>query len=217
MGLFSFVGGLLGAGSQKKASRKAEAAQLQYLQKAIDEESRQYNQSRTDLAPFRDIGTQALGPLGDLIGIGGADKQGAAISALQQSPLYQSLFNNGQEALLQNAAATGGLRGGNMQRGLADFGSDTLAKVIQSQIGNLGGLTTTGLGATNTTAGLGANTADAIAALFGKQGDARADGLLTRGGITASMWNNAGGFLDELGSAFIPGGGGIKAALGKMF
>jgi hypothetical protein len=224
LGLFSFAAGLLGAGAQKKASRKAEAAQLQYLQKAIDEESRQYDTSRADFAPYRDIGAGALGPLGDIIGTNGDAAQGGAIDKLKASPLYQSLFNTGLETNLQNAAATGGLRGGDEKRSLADFGFDTLMKVILQQISNLGGLAGIGQSATGSTATLGAEKASQLADLFGNQGQVRAGGLLTRGGITAGMWNSAGGFADSLASAIAGGfggggglSGGLKAAAGKLF
>jgi hypothetical protein len=56
-------------------------------------------QSRTDFAPYLSTGTSALGSLGDLIGTNGNDKWSAALAQLQQSPLYQSLFRNGQETL----------------------------------------------------------------------------------------------------------------------
>lgn len=214
MGLFSFVGGLLGAGSAKKASRKAERAQLEYLNKALDEQRRQYDQNRTDFSPYLSTGTEALGGLSDLIGLGDPEAQAGAIAQLQESPLYQSLIRNGEEGLLQTAAATGGLRGGNMQRGLADFRADTLAQVIQNQLANLGGLSNMGLGATNSIGSLGAQSANNISNLFSQQGQVRAGGLLTRGGINARNWQNAGGFLDSAVSAALGGGGGGGGGIG---
>lgn len=75
-------------------------------------------------------------------GSGGADGSGAAaqqaaFDALKASPLYQSLYRNGEQSVLANGAATGGLRGGNTNRSLYNLGEDTLAKVIQQQIDNL--------------------------------------------------------------------------------
>jgi hypothetical protein len=78
-----------------------------------------------------------------------AAMQGAAITALQASPYYQSLYKNGLEANLQNASATGGIRGGNEVRSLADFGADTLNQTIQQQLSALAGLAGMGQGATN--------------------------------------------------------------------
>jgi hypothetical protein len=58
----------------------------------------------------------------------------SAIDALKNSPMFKSLFNTGQEAVLQNASATGGLRGGNTEHSLYDLGSNTLSQLISEQI-----------------------------------------------------------------------------------
>ena len=120
-------------------------------------------------------------------GISASDAQQQAITQLQQSPMYQSLYRNGQNAVLNNAAATGGLRGGNTQNSLANFGSDTLANVIQQQLANLGGISNTG----NTTASNLGNQAqansNAQSNLQSQIGSTQAGGILGQAGI----WNNA--------------------------
>lgn len=142
-----------------------------------------------------------------LLGLGGGDQQMQAIEALKASPMYQSLYRNGEEALLQNAAATGGIRGGNTQRGLADFGADTLASTIQQQLAGLGGVAGMGMGATNGVSGFGAQASGNVVNLLGQQGAARAGNHLLRGGINAANWNNAGSFLDDIMKKLAAGGG----------
>jgi hypothetical protein len=198
MGLFSFLGGLAGGSSAKKASRAAEAAQLGYLDSALGETRRQFDITHEDFAPYQETGTEALGQQGDLLGLNGPEAQAAAIARLQESPMYGSLYRTGEEAVLQNASATGGLRGGNTQRGLADFGADTLSRVILEQLQQLGGLSGRGMQAVGNEGALGANNAAQIAQLLGQQGQVRSGGLLTRGGINSGMWGNAGSFLDSL-------------------
>lgn len=220
MGLFSFIGSLFGSGAQKKGINKASDAQMQYLNKAIDTENAQYQQSRSDFMPYMDFGKGALGPLGDLLGMNGSDAAGKAIAALKSSPLFTSLFNTGQEATLQNASATGGIRGGNTEGALYDLGSNTLAQVIQQQISNLFGATGVGEGATGSTAQLGAHNADMVSKLFGDQGDTLASKYLAKAGINAKNWNNVGGFLDQAASAFLPMAGlpaGLSSAVGQLF
>lgn len=213
MGLFSFVGSLLGGSSEKKAVKKATQAQVDALNASIAEQRRQFDTTNANFAPYRDAGVGALGQYGDLVGTNGSDHQQSAIDALKASPFYQSLFNNGQEAVLQNAAATGGIRGGNTTTSLANFGADALAQAIQQQLGNLGGLINTGVGATNSTANFGQQTANNVSNSLTQQGQARASGALAIGGINNQMWNNAGGFLDQAVSAFLPGGGGFGSLL----
>jgi hypothetical protein len=210
MGLFSFVGGLLGGGSAKKASRRAEAAMVDAYNRGIGEQQRQFDTTRADFAPYLAAGTSALDGLGDLVGINGDPQQQAALDALRASPMYQSLYRNGEEALLQNGAATGGIRGGNFARSLADFGADTFASAIDRQLAQYGGLASMGLGATGSVAGFGANKASAITDLFGQIGGVKASGALTRGGINSQNWANAGSFLDDAVSSFLPGFGGFK-------
>lgn len=207
MGLFSVIGGIFGGGSKKKAAQKAADAQIAFAQKGLDETARQFDQSRADQLPWLQAGQQALGAQSDLLGLGGGAEQAAAIAALKDSPLFQSLFDTGQETLLGNASATGGLRGGNTQGALADFGRDTLSQVIQSQLANLGGISAQG-GATGANLGaLGANAAGNMADLFNQQGAAKAGMHITKGAINAQNWGNFGSFFDDALAAAVGGGG----------
>lgn len=206
MGIFSAIGSLFGGGSQKKAIKQATKAQVQMTEKAIAEQARQFDTTRTDFMPWLEAGKGGLRDLGDLVGINGGTKQATAIEALKASPFYQSLFRSGEEAVLQNASATGGIRGGNTQRGLADFGADTLMATIERQLASLGGLAGMGMGATESVANFGQNKANAISGLYKDQGNAIASGALARGGVNAQMWQNAGGILDSIAGAFLGGG-----------
>ena len=158
-----------------------------------------------DLTPF----TTTIGASDGLAG------QAAAIDALKASPLYQSLYRNGEEAILSNAAATGGLRGGNTQSSLYNLGADTLSNVIQNQLANLGGIANMGMGSAGQLGQFGATAASNIGNSLTQQGQAQAGAALTKGGINASNWNNIGGALDSIGSA-ISGGGSLSSILGKI-
>jgi hypothetical protein len=127
--------------------------------------------------------------------------------------MYKTLFRTGEEAVLQNASATGGIRGGNTERGLADFGADTLSSTIASRLASLGGLAGLGEGATDSVAGFGQQKANALTQLFSSIGGAKASGSLAKGGINAQNWQNAGSFLDQVASAFMPGGGGFGSII----
>lgn len=99
-------------------------------------------------------------------------------------------------------------------RSLADFGEDTLMKTILQQLSSLSGLANLGMGATTATAGFGQNASNNIAGFLNDQGNVRASKDLAVGGINAGMWGNAGSFLDQAVSAFLPGGGGAKSLFG---
>jgi len=215
MGLFGSVGSIIGGFAAKKASKKAEKAQSKGFRQAMDEQRLRFGQTEAQYQPWIDQGQQAWGGMGGLVGLGGADAQQAAIEQLKASPYYQSLFNTGQEALLQNASATGGLRGGDTQRGLADFGRDTLSATIQQQLANLGGIAQTGYDATGAMGGFRQNLAGAMGVLQTGQGAAKAQDYIRRGNITANQWTAGGNLLDQAAAA-VAGGIGAGGGFGAM-
>ncbi len=151
-------------------------------------------------------------------GATGEGSQADAIAQLEASPLFQSLLRNGEEGILQNNAATGNLRGGNIKSSLANFRADTLTRTIENQLARLGGLSGAGLSAATGSAQLGANGGAQIADMLGQKGQVRAGGLLTRGGITAGQYNNVGSFIDEAvkaAASAVGGGGGGGGGLGS--
>jgi hypothetical protein len=209
VGLFSIIGGIFGAGSAKKASRRAEQAQIEAARLGIEETRRQFDLTRADYEPARALLAPSLDRLGNLIGTNGAEDQSAALQALQGSPELAAIMRNGEDAILANASATGGLRGGNTQDALSRFRGDSFASLIQQQIQRLGGMAGLGMGATDSVSAFGANASNNITGLLGQQGQARAQGLLTRGGINAGLWNNIGSGLDSMANKAIPGYGNI--------
>lgn len=189
------VGGLFGASSSKKAAK----AQTEMFKLGIEEQRRQYDQTRTDLLPWLSAGSSALGGLLDIVGLNGGAKQQASIDAIRSSPMFASLLRQGEEGILQNASATGGLRGGNIQHSLADFRSDLLASEIERQYAKLGGISGAGAQTGATIGGFGQNSANAISQLFGNIGQAKAGGIIGRAqGLSQAI----GGVFNGLGAIF---------------
>lgn len=195
----SILGGITGG----KAAKKAAKQQAAMFQQGIDEQRRQFDATQANFAPYQTAGTQGLGGMLDLVGLNGGDTQGAAISALKASPAFTSLYGTGQDTILQNAAATGGLRGGNTQNSLAQFGSSLLADTIQRQLANYGGLANTGVGAAGAVGQFGQNTANSISGMMGQQGGAMASGTL---GAANSFQNTLNSLSSIGGRYFNPGG-----------
>lgn len=191
-------GSVIASNGAKSAANKAAAAQTAADQAAIAEQRRQYDQTRTDFAPWMQQGQSAAGAQGDLLGLNGPEAQQAAITAQQSSPLYESLFRNGENTLLQNASATGGLRGGNTQGALANFGKDALAQVIEAQLTRLGGVSEQGQNAAAGVASAGANSANAISQLLTNSGAAQAGAATAAGGANAALVKGITGSLTGL-------------------
>lgn len=78
-------------------------------------------------------------------GMTGEEAQQAAISKIADSPLLKELMAQGEQAMLQQASATGGLRGGNIQGALAQYRPQMLQQAIDEQYARLGNLSGSGL------------------------------------------------------------------------
>lgn len=198
----SILGGITGGKGAKKAAQEQAKAQ----QAALAEQQRQFNTTQANFAPYQQAGTQALGGIQDLLGLRGSDVHNDAIEALKNSPAFQALYNQGSDAILQNGAATGGLRGGNMQNSLANFGANTLATTIQQQLANLGGLVQTGAGATGQLGGLSQNYAGQQAQTQSMLGNANAT-------AAAAPYAALQGVINQLGGQF---GGRGNTGLSQM-
>jgi hypothetical protein len=178
----------------------------------VDETRRQFDLSRGDFASEQQAGEDALAGYRGLVGLNGEASQTSAIDQLRNSPFYKQLYSNGEEAVLQNASATGGLRGGNTEHSLAGFGRDTLMQAIQQQLGNYGGLISAGTGADASIGTFGQNAVSAINDQRNQGASAKAGALLTKAGINAANWNNAGSFIEDSIKQIASGGmsGGAK-------
>ena len=202
------VGGITGATQQGQAAERAAATQAGAAEAGIAEQRRQFDVLTELLRPYVEAGQPALQGQQALIGLRGAPEQQAAISALEQSPFFQSAVRQGEEALLQRASATGGLRGGNIQAALAQFRPQMLESQIAQQYERLGGLTSLGQASAAGQAGAGMQSAGAIGNLLAQRGAALAGGQLAAGSVPRQAFGDlltgglvAAGFMGGLGGA----------------
>ncbi|HCQ9935387.1 TPA: hypothetical protein OMR11_002738 [Acinetobacter baumannii] len=191
------------AKAQKNAANQAADAQIQSNQAAIDEQKRQFDAIQELMKPYVNAGTGALAGQQDLLGLNGASKQQAAIDAINNSQAMQTYMQQGENAILQNASATGGLRGGNTQSALSQFRPQLLNQLINQQYQNLGGLTSIGQNAAAGVGNAGMQSANNISNLLQQSGAAQAGNALAQGQATANQWAGIGNLVGQLGGAFI--------------
>jgi len=198
--------------AQSQAAQQASAAQSQAAQSGIDEQRRQFDLTQKLLQPYTEAGAPALQQQQAFLGLGGAPAQQKAIQGIEQSPAMQAMLQQGENAMLQNASATGGLRGGNIQGALAQFRPQLLNQLINQQYERLGGLTSLGqksaAGVGTTGQAMGVN----VGNLMGQQGEAQATGIL---GQAAGQQQQANAFPQALGQGIglyntMGGGGGFN-------
>ena len=230
-------GSLLQRNTERQAAAQASDAQVGAAEAGVAEQRYQFDALQELFKPYIEAGTKAIGgmqPYAEagapalaqqqaILGLSGAGEQAKAIAALEASPLYRSQVRQGEEALLQSASATGGLRGGNVQAALAQFRPQMLQNQIDLQYSRLGGLTELGQTTTQNLARLGQSSAAgqgvagmesarAISGLYGDIGASQAgraiaeqkaqgqfqSGLLNLGGQVLGGLNGVGG----IGSLF---------------
>jgi hypothetical protein len=201
-------GGITGAKQAGRAAERAGATQSAAAQQGIEEQRRQFDKFVELMAPYVTAGTGALGGQQALLGLGGAEAQQQAIAGIEGSPQFQAITQQGENALLQNAAATGGLRGGNVQGALAQFRPQILSDLINQQYARLGGMSAMGQNAAAGQAAAGQTLGSNVSNLFGQQGAATAGGQLARGAVPGQTF----GQLLQIGGAVAGAMGGFGGA-----
>lgn len=182
------VGGSIGGAIENgKSAKEASQVQSNAAQSGIDE-------TRRLLAPYNEAGNAALNEQKTFLGMNGADAERAAIERIISGSTYKDMVAQGENAILQNASATGSLRGGNVQGALAQFRPALLSQLISQQYERLGGLT--GLGQLSA---LGQ--ARIVPGLQGQQGQAEAGGILGETGALTGGLAKSGGLLQGLGGS----------------
>jgi hypothetical protein len=201
------VGGatLVSGYMQGEAAGDAAAIQGAASEAGIQEQRRQFDKVQELLKPYTEAGVPALEAQQAFLGLKGPEAERAAIERIQGGQTFQALQQQGENALLQSASATGGLRGGNIQGALAQFRPALLSSLIDQQYGRLGGLTTLGQNAAAGT-GAAAQTMGAnVTNLLGQQGAAAAGAEIAQGkafGAIPSAISGGLGLFSGLGGKF---------------
>lgn len=193
------VGGVMSSKAQKSAARTAANAQIEASDKGVEEQRRQFDALQALLKPYADAGLSGLTGQQNLLGINGTAAQQAAINNINNSSEMQTYLQQGENAILQNASATGGLRGGNTQAALAQFRPQLLNQLINQRYQNLAGMTALGQNAAAGTGNAGMQTASNISNLYQQTGAAQAGAALAQGQASANMWNGVSSTIGTLG------------------
>lgn len=239
MGLSTAVSagaGLLGGFMQSSAASSAAKSQERAAQIAAQTQKQMYDQTRADLAPYRDIGsyagTQLQNRLTDLTSPIVMDQ-----ATLMATPGYQFNLSQGLKAAQNSAAARGlGLSGAAI-KGATSYATGLADSTYQNQFNNaalnqqnaynrLLGVTQLGANSAAQTGQLGANAAQGIAQAQQNAGTAQAAGGIASTNALTGAFNNAAQsialapLMNKLTGntgGFWGGGGGIDIMPGNFF
>ena len=202
---------LLGSSMQAKAAGSAAETQASAAGAGIEEQRRQFDAMQALLKPYTEAGTPALEAQQAFLGLRGPEAERAAIDRIRGGETFKALSQQGEEAMLQRASATGGLRGGNIQGALAQFRPQLLSSLIEEQYGRLGGMTKLGQSSAAGVGAAGMETGTNVSNLLASQGAARAGGQLGEAKAFGQLLNLPAQFL---GMQYGAGG---KAGMGFGF
>lgn len=211
------VSGLLGSDAADSAAQ----AQVQAGQDSNATQLAMFNQNRSDLAPWRQAGVNALTQLNAGAQPGGNLLRPFSMSDFQADPGYNFRLKEGMRALEQSAAARGGLLSGNMLKGISRYGQDSASQEYgnaynrynqdkSNQFNRLAALSGIGQTSAQQVANLGTSTAQGIANTQQGIGNARASGYVgganaLTGGLS-SAYNNYQG--QQILNRLMPAAGG---------
>lgn len=202
---------LVGGQMQARSARQAAQIQAGTAQSGIDEQRAQFERVQQLLSPYTQAGVGSLQGQQALLGLLGPEAERQAIAGIEGSPTFGALARQGEEAILQRASATGGLRGGNVQAALAQFRPAMLQTLIEKQYANLAGLTTLGQKSAAGLGGAGTEMGVNVANLYSQQGQAEAGGQLASGRTNAQLFNMPAQAFGALAGGGAFGRGGIFA------
>lgn len=179
------VGGVASASASSKASK----AQRRAADQAAAVQREQYEQTRADLGPYRDMGTTALGRYSDLLGMQGGAAYERALADYRQSPFLAQLVRNTGDAVDASRAARGGLFSGATAQEIGDRTGQLYMGDFNNYLSRLGGLADTGQNAAAQTGNFGQNAAAGQANAFTAAGNARAQGYINQGNAISNALN----------------------------
>ena len=209
------VGGSQLVGSAMQAGAAEDAANIQAgaAGQGISEQRRQFDALQALLKPYTEAGVPALEQQQAFLGLRGPEEEQAAIDRISSGAGFQESVRQGEEALLQRASATGGLRGGNIQGALAQFRPALLNQALEQQYSRLGGMTQLGQRSAAGVGAAGMETGTNVANLLSQQGAALAGGELGQAKAYGQILNMPAQFLGMQYGA----GGKAGMGFGNMF
>jgi hypothetical protein len=186
----TLVTSVLGNKAAAKASKEASEAQLKASREGIAEQRRQFDFVQKVLQPYSAAGVKAIEQQGVIAGLEGRQAQAEYTRGLAESEAFTAMAEQGENAILQNASATGGLRGGNVQGALAQFRPALLNQMIEREYSRLGGLAGIGQASAAGEAVSAVRTGENVSGLITQGGQAVAGNALAQGQAAANQWGD---------------------------
>lgn len=192
------VVGAYGASRQARAGERGANAQGRASQQATEEQRRQFDLTRQDMAPWLQAGRGAL------------ERQNAFLSGdwsgFQNSPDYKYSLEQGFKGLERGAAAGGNLYSGGADADRIALGQGLALQNASNYWNRLAGLSNTGQVTAGQLGQFGQNMAGAVGNNLMNAANARASSYMNSANAWANYGNQLGGMVGQWGSMYGRGG-----------
>lgn len=192
---------MVGGSKAAKAQTAAAAQQAAVEREGIALQERQFQQSREDLAPWREQGVRSLGELARMT------SPDYDYGELRRDPEFQFRHSQGQRSLSAYLGNKGLTESGAALKEMVRFGDGLAADTYGNRWNRLAGLAGVGQSATNTTASLGQSMAgnvqqglSNIGNSYAAAGNARASSYANTGAAIGNLANSIGGYYAQQGT-----------------
>lgn len=202
-----FVSDLFGGGAVK-AAKQASNAQIKMERERNALIEKQYQQTRTDLEPYRNAGAPALSSYMDFLGLNGAEGGARFMDMFKNaSPGYQWGLDQGVQAIDRSAAARGRLNSGATGMALGQWGQDYGLQQLGNHANRFLGVAEMGQNASAQTGSFGAAAAQQMGEGLSNIGNAQAAGIIGAQNARSNAWGQLANLAGQaFGGSF--GGGG---------
>lgn len=176
----TLVGGYLSKRAANKGAQQGADAAAAAEMAGIEEQRRQYDLTRSDMAPWMQAGAGALGKQQAFLG--------GDWSGFMNSPDYKYALDQGIGNMDKSAASRGSLFSGGHQRDLSQFNQGMALQNANGYWGKLAGLSSTGNNTAGSLGQFGANMANGISNSYTNIGNARRSSYNQMGQNNADFW-----------------------------
>lgn len=184
MAVLGLAGSAYSANKQSKAAKQGAQAAQAGTDAAIAEQRRQYDQTRTDQAPWLQAGTGALGQLGAL--------NGGDFSSFQSSPDFKYAMDSSLGSLDRYAASRGAYNAGGTDADRMKLASGLASQNYNNYYNRIAGIAGLGQNSAQNLAGYGANMANQIGGQYNNLANAQASSYQNQANAWSSFANDAG-------------------------
>lgn len=160
--------------------------------RAMRNSDRAFTRAQGSLKPYQRAGRNASTQMADLQGLNGRQAQNAAMRSYQQSPGMQYALDQAERAITRNAAATGGLGGGNVLRALQENAVGIAQQDYNNYFNQLSGMANQGMNANQIGAGLSGQQANLSAQIPMNTAALQSGNAMNAGMQNAANWMTGG-------------------------